>query len=73
MMAAFFEWTNGATVPSLTRLASSGNATQAGINTTNVGTGTQYIALQITQSNPIVIQAATTSGSFTINWYVTLL
>jgi hypothetical protein len=73
MMTAFFEWTQNSTVPSLTQLASSGNTTQAGINTTNVGAGTQYIALQITQSNPIVIQAKTTSISFTINWFVTLL
>jgi hypothetical protein len=73
MMTAFFEWYSGSTVPSLTQLASSGNTTQAGINTTNVGAGTQYIALQMTQSNPIVIQAKATSNSFTLNWFVTLL
>jgi hypothetical protein len=73
MMTAFFEWTNGSTVPSLTQLASSGNTTQSGINTTNVGAGTQYIALQITQSNPIVIQAKATANSFTLNWFVTLM
>ena len=53
MMTAFFEWTSGSTVPSLTQLASSGNTTQAGINTTNVGAGTQYIALQMNKATQL--------------------
>ena len=73
MMAAFFEWTSGATVPSLTQIASSGNTTQSSINTTNVGAGTQYLVLQIKQTGTPYIQVNTTTASFTVNWYVTLL
>ena len=73
MMAAFFQWTSGATVPSLTQIASSGNATQSAINTTNVGAGTQFIAMQMLQTGIPYIQVKTTSGAFTVNWLVTLM
>jgi hypothetical protein len=69
MMIALFEWTNGSTYPSLTQIASSGNANQASINTTNTGNGTQYITLQI---NGSTIQVKTTA-SFNVTWYVTIL
>jgi len=73
MMAAFFQWRNGSTYPSLTQIASSGNVVQSGLSTTNVGTGTQYISLQITSSGTPVIQLKTTTGSFTVKWYITHL
>ena len=73
MMSAFFQWTNGTTYPSLTQIASSGNAVQSGISTTNVGNGTQYIALQITSTGTPLIQIKSTTSSFTVRWYITLL
>ena len=73
MMSAFFQWTNGTTYPSLTQIASSGNAVQSGISPTNVGNGTQFIALQITSTGTPLIQLKTTTSSFTVRWYVTLL
>ena len=69
MVAAFFEWTNNMSATSLTQIASSGSATQPGISTTNVGTGTIPISLQYSGTS---IQVKTTA-SFNVKWYVTLL
>jgi hypothetical protein len=69
MMVAMFEWSNGTTAASLTLIASSGNAVQAALNTTNTGTGTQYISLQLSGTS---IQVKTTSN-MSVTWYVTIL
>jgi hypothetical protein len=69
MMVAMFEWSNGTTAASLTLIASSGNAVQAALNTTNTGTGTQYISLQLSGT---AIQVKTTSN-MSVTWYVTIL
>ena len=73
MMSAFFQWTSLTTYPSLTQIASSGNAVQSGISTTNVGTGTQSIVLQITSTGTPLIQVKAAIASFTVSWFVTLL
>ena len=69
MMIAMFELTNTMTYTSLTLLASSGNAAQAAINTTNTGNGPQYISLQLAGAN---IQVKTTAN-MNVTWYVTIL
>jgi len=69
MMIAMFELTNTMTYTSLTLLASSGNAAQAAINTTNTGNGPQYISLQLAGAN---IQVKTTTN-MNVTWYVTIL
>jgi hypothetical protein len=71
MVVAMFEWTNLYTYASLTQIASSGNAVQAAINTTNTGTGTQYISLQLV-SGGTAIQVKTTANQ-NVTWYVTIL
>jgi hypothetical protein len=68
MVAAFFEYTNHSN-PSLTLIASSGNATQSGLNTTNTGAGTQQITLQ--QSSG-VIQAKSVPTSLYVAVRVTI-
>ena len=50
MVTAYFERTNTSN-PSLTLLASSGNATQAALNTTNTGLGTQNIQIRLNGNN----------------------
>ena len=70
MVAAFFEWAYLLTAVSLTQIASSGSATQPAISTTNVGTGTVPISLQYSGTS---LQVKTTTGSFNVKWYVTLL
>ena len=58
MITAYFERTNNSNTP-LTLLASSGNATQAALNTTNTGLGTQSFSIQLNGNN---IEAKSTLG-----------
>jgi hypothetical protein len=62
MITAYFERTDR-TNPSLTLLASSGPATQAALNTTNTGLGTQSFSIQLNGTN---IEAKAVSGTVSV-------
>jgi hypothetical protein len=67
MWMGYFDW-SGVTFPSLTCLAQSGNAFQAGVNTPGTnGGGTQTMTIQLSLSGPFYIQVKTTSAS-TVTW-----
>ena len=68
MVSAYFERT-GNSNSSLTQMASSGNATQGALNTTNTGTGTVQIQLQLSGNN---IQAKSVPASMAVAVRVTL-
>ena len=71
MWMGYFDW-SGATFPSLTCLAQSGNAFQAGVNTPGTnGGGTQAMTVQLTISGGFNIQVKTPSAS-TVTWFTLL-
>ena len=72
MWMGYFDW-SGVTFPSLTCLAQSGNAFQAGVNTPGTnGGGTQTMTIQLTTAGPFYIQVKTTSAS-NVTWSTLLL
>ena len=69
MVAAYFERTDKS-YTSLTQTASSGNVAQGALNTTNTGTGTMQILLQLAGNN---IQAKSIPASLPVAVRVTTL
>ena len=68
MVSAYFERTDKS-YTSLTQMASSGNAAQGALNTTNTGTGTMQITLQLSGNN---IQAKSVPASLAVAVRVTI-
>jgi hypothetical protein len=69
MVTAYFERTDKS-YTSLTQIASSGNVAQGALNTTNTGTGTMQITLQLAGN---IIQARSVPVSLPIAVRITLL
>ena len=69
MVTAYFERTDRS-YTSLTQIASSGNVAQGALNTTNTGTGTMQITLQLAGN---IIQARSVPASMPVAVRVTLL
>ena len=70
MMCCFFEGTGGQSYPSLTQIASSGNAGQASLNTTNTGLGSQSVFAQLGGGYSVQTKVST---ACTLYWYVTYM
>ena len=71
MLLGFFEWTTGS-YPSLTQLAGSGGTTQAGLNTTENGAGTNRLGFQHV-SSVIQIESNVASPGMNIIVYITII
>ena len=70
MVMCFFDWSGGS-YPSLTLLASSGNATQAALTTSNTGAGVNALSIQ-QNGNTGQIQIKATSA-MTVIWFITFM